>query len=148
MKTVYAIVSISYDYNDEIYFASEDNAGTPVMIFNKKEDAENKCFIDNLSAARQKVETDQQDDYSYEPSKFIDIFYAKNLAAIEHIDFEKLYNNDDMSGYRNDCMRAIIMFENFLNYVPSSIYRGCVDKHFDNVFLVKDFKIVSVPFSG
>ena len=73
MKTVYAIVSISYDYNDEIYFASEDNAGTPVMIFNKKEDAENKCFIDNLSAARQKVETDQQDDYSYEPSKFIDI---------------------------------------------------------------------------
>ncbi len=50
---VFVITSIDYQYNDEYYYATEENSGSPVCYFSSVDDANKKCQELNLVARKE-----------------------------------------------------------------------------------------------
>lgn len=46
-KKYYTIVKTNYDYNDEVYYASENDAGLPILVYSSREKAEEKAKLKN-----------------------------------------------------------------------------------------------------
>jgi|GEM_PF-4826737 len=84
MNTYFAIAKINYEYNDEIYYTSEDGAYQVTEIYKTKEKAEEFCFLENLKFWN-------SIDFYYYGYKWNDVVDDYNLKRIfdnNGIDFE------------------------------------------------------------
>lgn len=48
MSTMYVVLRLGYEYNDEIYYRGESEGGSPIKIFHDKQIAEHYCKVKNI----------------------------------------------------------------------------------------------------
>lgn len=80
-KTVYILSKIGWEYNDETYYRSEHEGGTPMLAYSTREKAQAECDRRNAHLANNKGEDgyvtealndepeDQIDEYGCVPIK-------------------------------------------------------------------------------
>lgn len=66
MTTYYTVVEINFEYNDETYYASDEESGNPVKLYKSKEKAEEEVKKLNKKHAISLIDDELLSSYGYD----------------------------------------------------------------------------------
>lgn len=75
MDTVYVLMELGWDYNDETFFNPESGGGSPHSFFLNEEDAKRECDVLNVAKFKELWEHGEIKQYCY---NFDELIYLKD----------------------------------------------------------------------
>ena len=82
MKSMWAVVPVSYEYNDEIYHTGEgDSLGKPEVLFKTRQAAEEEAKIRSRKAAREAYSWPGGYGYGFDEITSLDIQQVNTIIA-------------------------------------------------------------------
>lgn len=86
---VYVVTEVEFQYNDEIYYASDGEGGEPVEVFANKEAAEKA--IEKLTLNW--LKTTKLQDYGYEIDEIFSLWRLSTELEISEEDIQQAWND-------------------------------------------------------